>query len=234
MLHSADKELSIVEAARVIFRTAVPSDEQIQRVYKRMKAGTIPVRAYGGDPLKWTTTETALADFLAAQMIRGPSGASRVSAPREHAHAAPPANAGTSSRRARQAKRLRGVYYGMWRDYFLAVMLRRRMAHRSAAFRRAVLAGQVGLLALFAGVLAGAVRLAREPIVPEHVAIERWIDERTDRHQVVRWHPAQLARDGNGVTIEVEYRYAKDSARTITTRRTFRVAGEQVEEVSLE
>ena len=92
--------------------------------------------------------------------------------------------------------------------------------------------GQVLVFAAIVSLLASIVRVTSEPTLPEHVAIERWIAENTDRHDVVRWHPTQPAPDGEGLTVEVEYRYAKDSPRTVTTRRTFRVAGEVVSEVA--
>jgi len=228
MPKSSSKELSIVEAARLIYHTRSPSDEQIQRVYKRMKSGSLPVRDYGRAPLEWTTTEQALADYLASQMLK-PRAA--LPPPEPIPRRAP---ATRSTRLDREATQLRSVYRGMWRDYFLAVMLRRRMGHRSLAFRRAVLAGQIVFLASFLGLLMAAIRITTEPTLPERVAIERWIDECTDRHQVVRWHPTQIATDGRVMTVEVEYRYAKDSPRTITTRRTFRVVDSSVEEISTE
>jgi hypothetical protein len=229
MLKATDKELSLVEAARVIYRTAAPSDEQIQRVYRRMKSGALAVRDFGRNPLEWTTTEGALADYLAARMVKVRENPTPASSRNKTARA--PIAPRLSNRRAREASRLRSMYYGMWREYFLAVLLRRRMAHRSAAFRRAVLAGQIGLLVCLAALLVAAVRLTREPIAPERAAIERWIGQQSDRHQVVRWYPTQPAPDGNGLLVEVEYKYAKDSPRTVTTRRVFRVAGDEVDQI---
>jgi hypothetical protein len=47
---------------------------------------------------------------------------------------------------------------------------------------------------------------------------------------VTRWHPARAAPEG-GVLVEVEYQYATGGPRTIHTRRTFHVGGNEVREV---
>ncbi len=230
MPKASNRELSIVEVARLFYHTASPSDEQIQRVYKRMKSGAIPVHDYGREPIEWTTTEEAFAEFLAAQMLK-PRGASKRILPRDER--APRASASApSAHRAHEAKRFRSVYYSMSREYFLAVLLRRRMAHRSAAFRRAGLAGQIAMLAAIVGMTVASLRVALRPKLPEQVAIEGWIDQHTDRHQIVRWYPTEPDTDRDGVIVEVEYRYSKDSPRMITTRRGFRVVGDEVQEIS--
>lgn len=227
MPKASNRELSIVEVARLIHHTASPSDEQIQRVYKRMKSGALPVHDYGREPIEWTTTEEALAEFLAAQMLKPRGESNRILLRGERASASAP-----SAHRAHEAKRFRSVYYSMSREYFLAVLLRRRMAHRSAAFRRAVLAGQVTVLAVIVGLSVASFRFSLRPRLPEQAAIEGWIDQHTDRHQIVRWHPAEQDTDRDGVIVEVEYRYSKDSPRMITTRRVFCVVGDEVQEIS--
>jgi hypothetical protein len=222
MQETRGKPVSIVDAARLIYRTRAPSQRQIRRVYERMKAGVLELHRAGGDPLEWTTTEQSLADYLATRMVRKrpPSAAA---GPRDAARARSP-------RELRETARLRRVYRGMWRDYFLALLFRRRVTGRSAAFRRAVIAGQAAILAGLVAACAATVRIASEPIVPERAAIERWIDLHTDRHKVTRWHPARAAPEG-GVLVEVEYQYATGSPRTIHTRRTFHVGGNEVREV---
>ncbi|MBL9124768.1 MAG: hypothetical protein JNG90_14115, partial [Planctomycetaceae bacterium] len=91
----------------------------------------------------------------------------------------------------------------------------------------------VVLLLVLVGVVVGAIRWTVAPVAPEHRAIEAWIDAETDTYSVIRWHPAQAAEDG-GTLIEVEYRYTKDTTRVITTRRTFQVQGDAVQEVHSE
>jgi hypothetical protein len=124
-----------------------------------------------------------------------------------------------------------GVYRGIWRDYFLAVMLRRRIAHRSVVFHRAVLAGQIVVL-LSIVVLAFGLSRSIKPTPPERSAIERFLVVQTDSFHIERWHPSRTSADGTGLLVEVEYRYTKDSRRVVHTRRTFRVAGDEVSEVS--
>jgi hypothetical protein len=226
MTSASRRPVSIVEAARLIYRTPSPSERQIRRVYERMKAGLLAVRDCDGEPSGWTTTEQALAEYLAKSMVRrkpSPTGPLPGRAEKRR-----------SDRRwrkeAREARRLRDVYRGMWRDYFLAVLLRRRAAHRSAAFRRAVIVGQAAILGALLAACVATVRFTLAPAIPEHAAIERWIDANTDRHQITRWHPAVPAPDRRGVLVEVEYRYASGSPRAIHTRRIFRVVGSQVSE----
>jgi len=226
----AARRLSIADAACVLYRTDSPSDEQIGRVFERMKAGAIEVVDRDCAPRDWLTTEQSLADFVAATMVRRqtpkrgtqPSVAATLATQR-------PAVAG----RGRDAGQLATMYHSIWRDAFLAVLLRKRLAHRSHAFHRAALCAQIVLLLMLVGTVFGAVRWTVAPVVPEHRAIEAWIDAETDTHSVVRWHPPQAA-EGGGTLIEVEYRYTKDTTRVITTRRTFQVRGDTVQEVQLE
>lgn len=211
----ARRTISIVEAARVIYHTREPDEKQLRSVYQRMKAGVLPVRDYGNAPLEWTTTEQDLADFLAKQLTRQEQGRLPIQ----------------SARQARESRQVRAVYQSMWRDYFLAVLLRRRMRHRSSKFHRAVVVGQVVLFVTLLAVTLSTIRIWTAGPPAEQVAIERWISENTDRHQIVRWHPTTDAPDGRGVMVEVEYRYAKDSPRTIQTRRFFQVENDQAREV---
>ena len=191
-----------------------------------MKSGMLPVHDYGREPLEWTTTEGALADYLAARLSQPRAKPTRLSEGDQL-----PVKASRSTRRDRAATELRSVYRGILRDYFLAIMLRRRTGSRSATFRRCVLAGQIVMLASFAGLLVTLVRIATPAPRPEFDMVQKWIDEATDRYEVLRWHPIKIPPDGHGVVVEVEYKYAKDSSRTIFTRRSFRVVDETVEEI---
>ena len=230
MPKTTTKRLSIVDAARLLYRTDVPSDRQIGRIYERMKSGAIRVADAHGDPYDWITTERALADYVAAEMIKRQASAS-TPASRRRSDAGAIAMSALSSQ-ARDAKQLRGVYHSIWRDAFMAVLLRRRIAHRSVAFQRSVFVAQVVLLGSLVGIVLGVVRLTVRPDAPERVAIECWIDENTDTHQITRWHPTRQAPEGPGVLVEVEYRYTNESRRPVNTRRTFRVAGEKVSELN--
>lgn len=238
LTRTSTRRLSIADAARLLYRTDAPSDQQIGRVYERMKAGLIRVQDRAATPRDWTTTEQDLADYVAAEMMKRHSNV-QVAATSQPGGG--PAARRTASKTlvapqaaARDAKNLKQVYHNIWRDAFLAVLLRRRMAHRSAAFHRGVFAAQVVLLLALLTTAAALVRVTTERTVPEHAAIARWIEANTDFYEVQRYFPSQPSHDGTGVIIEVEYRYTKDSRRVITTRRTLLVVGEEVREVTEE
>lgn len=233
MSKSSDRRLSIADAARLLYRTDAPSDQQIGRVYERMKAGAIRVHDTSAAPRHWTTTEKALADYVAVEMVKRQDAVNPVAVAKPRGEPLASRTRGAAqSDRARDAKTLKDAYHNIWRDAFLAVLLRRRMAHRSARFHHGVVVCQIALLIGLIGIALGAIRLTMRPIAPEHMAIERWIEQATDTYSVTRWHPTQTAADGQGVTVEVEYRYTKQSRKPINTRRTFRVIGDSVSEMS--
>jgi hypothetical protein len=182
----------------------------------------------GGAPLKWTTTEASLADYLAEQTLQRQD--SRHSEAGAHmASTLPVAREAVATNKV--AAPFRELYHDICRDYFMAVFLRRRLAHRSANFHRAVLVGQVlGLITLTAA-MAGAVGFSFTGTPPEHVVIERWIDEHSDRFQIVRWHESEPAPNGDGVVVRVEYRYRIDGNKSVQTDRRFHVAGESITEL---
>jgi hypothetical protein len=231
---SSERSVSIIDAARFIYRTRSPSDRQVHCVYQQMKAGTLRVRHYAGPPLKWTTTEEALAEFLAASQLERSLGHQAVEAAKKRSTIgnADEHTAQLPHHYEEESEKLRDVYQGIWRDYFLALLLRRRMVHRSVAFHRAVIGGQVMLLVALVATFIGGIRFTFEHTPPEHTAIERWLGENTDEHQVTRWHAPEAAPDGNGSIIRVQYRYQKDSRRSIYTDRTFQVAGDEVTELA--
>jgi len=253
------KPLSLVEVARLLFRTPHPSDQQIGRVFERMKAGALRVHQRGATPRDWTTTEESLAEFMANEMLKRQNAAPRpvavarsaasartgatgtvargtASAATPQSKARPaahgrPAKRSDKQQRASAAADMRGVYHGIWRDYFLAVMLRNRTAHRSVNFHRAVLAGQFGVLLTIVGLVLGMSR-SFEGTPPERIAIKHFLVSQTDTFQVERWHPSRATESGEGLLVEVEYRYTKECTRAIHTRRTFRVVGDDVSEVA--
>ena len=231
MSSQTDRVISIVDAARLIFRTRNPTDEHIHRVYKQMKSRTLAVHDASGPPLKWSTTEEAVADFLAANKIEQTLGHPAIAAAKQRAKWT--SNVGVSAlppNYEEESATLREMYHGIWKEYFMAVILRRRAAHHSKNFRRAVVVGQAIWLVGMLGVFFGTFRLGFQSTPPERLAIERWIDVNTDEYRVTRWYPSK-ALDG-GMHVRVEYRYQKDSRRSIHTDRTFSVQGDAVSEVS--
>lgn len=223
MSESIGHALSAVDAARIIFRTDAPSEEQIGRVYERMRAGVIRVTDRTRPLHAWMTSESALADYLAAERTRKPNRRTPANGVKK---TAPPGKT-----RAANGKQVVEVYRAIWRDYFLAVMLKRRMSHRSRAFHRAVLGGQIALLLFICATFYFGLRFTIAPSRPEQAAIERWIDEHTDSHLVTRWHPTLAGDEPDEVVVEVEYRYTRDSARAIHTKRRFSVKGDVVAEL---
>lgn len=224
------RPLSLVEVARLLFRTAHPSDQQIGRVFERMRAGALRVHQRGASPRDWTTTEESLAEFMANEMLKRQNAVARPAPVKPRA----PTRAGNGSKRterATAADSVRGVYRGIWRDYFLAVMLRRRIAHRSVSFHRAVLAGQVAVLLSILGLILGVSR-SFQGTPAERIAVKHYLAGQTDSFHIERWYPSQPDESGAGLLVEVEYRYKKDSHRAIHTRRTFRVSGDEVSEVA--
>ncbi len=240
MSNAGRRPLALVEVARLLFRTPHPNDQQIGRVFERMKAGALRVHERGRTPLDWTTTEESLAEFMANEMLKRQSARNRAPSAQRKDLSPSPTTAAAHRRamvgqHARQqvsaANDMRGVYRGIWRDYFLAVMLRRRIAHRSVAFYRAVLAGQIVVL-LSIVVLAFGLWKSIKLAPPERQAIVRFLVAQTDSFHVERWHPSRTTDDGTALLVEVEYRYTKESRRAIHTRRTFRVVGDEVSELS--
>jgi hypothetical protein len=230
MSKTTNKRLTIVDAARLLYRTDEPSDQQIGRIYERMKAGAIRVADTRGEPHDWLTTEQALADYVAAEMVKRQGGNSAAAVKR--GPIVVPTTQVTSQSLNRNARTMKDVYHSIWRDAFLAVLLRRRIEHRSANFHRGVLVSQVVLLIALVATVLGVVRIATGATAPERVAIEHWIEENTDTYGITRWHPTRPAPDGSGVLVEVEYRYTKETRRPVNTRRTFRVVGRKVTEES--
>jgi hypothetical protein len=59
-------------------------------------------------------------------------------------------------------------------------------------------------------------------------AVRAGLEENTDRHRIIRWHPPQPATDGQDSTIRVVYEYAQTSRKTIQTDRVFFVRENRV------
>jgi hypothetical protein len=99
------------------------------------------------------------------------------------------------------------LYRSLWRDYFLSLLLRKRMMHQTLAFRRAVTAGQVLPLATLIAALGVSIRSLNPLTIPvEHRAVLRWMEANTDAFTVTRWHPVQADPGGAGARVQVEYR----------------------------
>jgi hypothetical protein len=222
-----DKQLTPTQAARVIFRSRAPTANQVKQVCRLMEAGMIAARRSGVAPSKWTTTESAIADFLAERQLHRESGGENPTADTQQ-HDAP-----DKKTRGEVSRELKRVYRGVWRDYFLAVMLRRRMCHRSATFQHIVTYSQVTLLTLLVALaVSSAFRISSAVTVPpEQLAVERWIESQTDAFAIERWLATRESPQTEGRIVGVEYRYRLGSPRWVHTKRTFHVSGGQVTEM---
>ncbi len=228
MSKTTNRRLNLIEATRILYHTDAPTDEQIGRVYGRMKSGAIRVDDDRGEPHDWITTEKSLADFVAVEMARRQKQPGQHFDQRREPRSSPKL---VAKRQSLDAKSLKDVYHSIWRDAFLAILLRRRMAHRSVKFHRTILICQIVLLVTLVGTILSVTGFVTRRIAPERAAIASWIESQTDTYQVTQWHPPKTLPDGSGVVVEVEYRYTKDSRRPVNTRRTFQVVGDEVSEV---
>ena len=246
---TGDSPMSVVEAARTLFRASTPSDEQILRVCRLMRTGALRPRERAGPAMHWTTTPTALAEFLAASAVQRTTTqqpeAREQAEPAQMAEEAdgiddPPSPAPSPDTASGRAPANNwddpsGVYREIWRDYFLAMLLRRRTDRHGAAFQRAVVIGQGMVLFALVSVLVATVFGISSLCAPAgNEAVLRLIDASTDDYSITRWHAAAPHPAGEGELIRVEYRYRKESNRWIQTERTFHVTGNSAVEVGLD
>lgn len=124
-----------------------------------------------------------------------------------------------------------GFYRELLKDYFLAVVMRRRFAHHSQAFQRAVVGSQAALLvavtALVCWVSATAVRSRLVP--PEHRAVQSWI---ADKHADAKIHEiCKLERPPGCYRVNFQY---GSGGRLIQSSLIFTVDGPNVVDVNSE
>jgi hypothetical protein len=157
--------LSAVEAARRIYNTPSPTAEQVGRVVQKIADGRLKRSPRGGP----TTTAESVAEYLArketahANQHRGSGGLpGRQLPPAALAHVYDP---------------LQPLVKGLLRDYFLAVVLRRKVNNRSGLFHGAVIATQAMLLVLMiASIWFVTDRAVRsQNASPEKRAVQAWL-----------------------------------------------------------
>lgn len=222
------KPLGVREAAQLIYQTSQPTPTQIHRVRARLKSGAL--KGTLDNKGCWTTTSEQVARYLAEQSvyqeIAKRDAVSKTRRLRQMDQSGP----GTLDRAA--ARRLSSAYRDVLRDYFLALIMRRKMRDRSQWFQRCVLAGQaIIVLALFLRA-ATAFRASFGMASPERALVERWIAETAgSRYQIIRWYPVEASADGAGVIVPVEYRYFRKGGKPIETDRRFLVVGDEVRQL---
>jgi hypothetical protein len=208
---STSQAISVVEAARRIYNTAQPTLDQVGRTAKKIEEGTLARGPRGG----MTTTADAVAEYMA-----------RREAARTNAHLRQPDADAVGTMAVKHSAAFSPFYRHVLKDYFLAVVLRRKVANRSPVFHRLVLAGQVVLLAAMLGLfVTGAVATLRTGLLPEdHRAVQAWLQTKYTEVDVDRF---QTLPDS---TVRVHFRY-KTNRRVIHSEGVFKVAGGRVSRV---
>jgi hypothetical protein len=193
MSEAKSRILSAREAARIIYNTPQPTNEQVGKVGEHLVRGHLKPSAKGGA----TTTVAAVAEFMAASATHRAGGST-------------------------EDRKLSAMYRGLLGEYFLAVVARRKFSHRSKGFEQAVLAGQILVLLVLVAAFVGGFRLARGQIAPERVAVERWLAENTEYYRVEEWKESRLDEQPGGMFVRVKYAYRNaPQGKQIITERSF-------------
>ena len=227
----SDRTLTAEEAARVLFSTATPTDQQVGRVRRLLVRGHLKPGAKG----RWSTTAQSVAELLASKVAQrrdagrafAADGVARLQ--RDHSTAKNQPNGGPA---AGASGELSSLYGQLLRDYFLAVTLRRRVPRRSATFARAVLAGQIALLLAAGGLFVFAGSKIFAPPPAEQSIVEKWLEENTGDFQIVEWFPAQSGGEDDFTQVRVRYKYFSGGRKGIVTDRVFSIEDGRVSGVT--
>jgi hypothetical protein len=197
------------EAARRIFNTDTPSEQQVSNVIALMKSGAIARTA----PDQWTTTVPAVADYL-----------TRVESARLDPRDRPTRGHATTSIDSAGTS-VSQFYRGLIKDYFLAVLLKRQLHSRSQTFQRVVVASQavVLLLGLLIIALAAAQVLKKPWVSPEQKIVEAWLSNKFQ--EVTLRNVSPHTSEPNAVIAKYTYR---DGGRIIESKMKFTLSGGQV------
>lgn len=210
MAEQSARPLSYHEAAELIYQTKQPTEAQIDKVAYKLSRGALKGSSRG----RWVTAESVAA-YIAAKV--------------EHQRLA--GRPRQPDRRAASLAEGRRVLPPIYRrglqDYVAAVLRRRRFDDAPAGFRRAVLAGQVGLILLPAAVLFLIYLTAVAP-TPEQTAVQRWLEREVGEFQIVQWFPPEQAPDATRSRQRVRYKYFTATRKQILTDRTFVLEGRTV------
>lgn len=154
--------LNAVEAARRIYQTPHPSASQVGKVIQKIESGVLGQGPQGGA----TTTVEAVVEYLAR---------------RESARATTHLADRNRLKGSSAAKHVRGpvvhLYRQLLKDYFLAVLLRRRRSAHSSAFGWTVIGTQTLMLVLAIIVLGTLTTRGLKPrIIPfEERTVQVWL-----------------------------------------------------------
>jgi hypothetical protein len=200
-MNDLERALTPEQAAKIVYNTAAPDRGQVERIRSKIQDGSIRRSARGGI----TTTPRAIADYLAKK------------------------TAGANPRKSqRAAEGMPNLYRELLKDYFLAVLLRRKVERRSNVFAGLVIAMQLAIITLpilsfvwvYRTSIAGALKS------PERIAVERWLEANTDEYGIE-------SMTGTPASARVKYWYQNKGSKRITTDRIFTIAGESVTSVDM-
>ena len=203
MTTTTSQVISAVEAARRIYNTRQPTAQQVGRVVERIESGALARSPRGG----MTTTTDAVAVFMA-----------RRETARTGAHLREPGGDAAKPPAIRHAEAFTPFYRGVLKDYFLAVVLRRKVAHRSPIFHRLVMASQailiLGILGLMVSVTA---RTLQKRLLPaEQRAAQAWLQGKYADCEIVQLQTLPTAG------VRARFRY-KVNGRVIQSELHFNI-----------
>lgn len=212
MSDSPSRILSAVEAARRIYDTPQPSEEQVGRVVEKIRSGVLKRSERGG----WTTTIGAVADYLA----RNETAKAATRHHQDHRHEPSPQPS---------SEPVSDLYQSLLKDYFLAVLLRRKASHRSTAFQQVVIASQLVILglSLFTIVMFTTYALKKPLVPPQHRIVEAWLDQHFEDVDLQRVQAVDDAK--NIFSADFSYRVNK---RRIDSHLKFTLRGDLVVDVN--
>lgn len=226
MIDQAARSLTLHQAAQMICRTPKPSAEQLARVQTELEHRVLK----GSKDAKygWTTTGAHVAEYLARRQLHK----ERVKRETTHGQSASTSAdlALKSEEHFRGEQDLKPVYRDILKNYFLTVLMRRRMAHETLAFKVSVVAGQCVLLFVLIGGMVWGVNATLIPQPAEQKAVEKHITLNFPEAKIHQWG-ASVPVPG-GMNVPVKFRYRPPGGKGVETERQFRVVGGQVSEVS--
>ena len=190
--------LSPKEAARRIFNTMTPTDQQVGVVIREMKSGALKRSTSDS----WTTTLEAVVEYLSRQERRKYENLDR-----NQAHGSTPIGP--------QGQTISKFYHGLIHDYFMAVVMQRGIRNQSLFFQRLVISTQVVLLCAGVSLViyTTALMLKTPFVTPEQQTVQNWLNERYSRVEINSMKPADKAP--NAVVVRFKY---QESGRVIESK----------------
>jgi hypothetical protein len=125
------------------------------------------------------------------------------------------------------------VYHESLKDFFLAVIFRRRVQGASRRFQHAVMATQALVVCLVVGLVIYSARAAFPPLSPERAAVLEWLKTNTVKSRINHWHDPTIDEEGR-TRIRVEYHYTTERGKGVDTDRLFVIADGAVVSVESE